>query len=529
MVHTIRELSLRLALLIPLIFPNVAFSQIYELQGIFDSATSASLAWSEDNAVVVDPRLTYDIAAGIRNFSEIFLRDSTMAARARELLTDAAAMDAAIGDFLDQSYTEPSITHMFEMLAARVGVSSSAAGYTESYFNRYVMIRLPDGWEDAVFVLGDQAGSLQSGRRALLGFGSHAVVHDDGAYLLSVVPHPTDRYSLSLERLGDSEDEALANFWVQPDLDWFCDDIGAEVNFGPDRTQILASERAPFYQADRVRIEIIDRNRVCTGVCERTMSAMIARAISQWRSGCSNCGPVSLRLIEIDGEFWVDDALLEALEIQVLHNDGQGVLPSPGSNFLSRLSFRPRSQMFANGFRRIDQTPYAAALCTYGAQRIGGDYFFQRLCGEPAGTCAGPECMEFTVGMSRVDAQCTLPGSHRRVACGRPDSHIAFNSDHIVFTIGPEQRFGTSDDPAHTVDAERIVYHEVGHWFRLPHLHGDTKSSDGRTDIMSRQPPVTGSLCIRASTLAQLDYAVMGHWENQLPAEDAWDAPEDWE
>lgn len=529
MIRISKKLALRIALILPFSVPNAPAAQIADLQGMFEIATSASLAWSEDNAVVVDPRLTYDIAAGIRNFSEIFLRDDSMAAPAYELLADIAAMEAAVASFLDQSYSGSSITHMFELLADEVGAQSSAAGYTETYFNRYVMVSLPDGWEDAVFLLDDQAGSLTSGRQALLGFGSHAVVHDGSPHILHIVPHATDRFSVSLERVHDEGGLGLAPFWVQPELEWFCDDTGDDFDFGPDRSQILASERAPFYQADRVRIEVLDQNRVCTGACQRAMSATIARSIAQWRSGCSNCGPVSLRFIEIDEELWVDDAVLEALEFQVLHNDGQGVLPSAGSIFLSRISFRPRSQMFANGFRRIDGTPYAAALCAQGSDSFGGEYFHDRLCGEPAGTCAGAECMEFTVGMSRVDAQCTLLESHRRVACGQPDRHIAFNSDHVVFPIGAGQSFGTSANPNHTVDAERIIYHEVGHWFRLPHLHGDTTSSDGRTDIMSESPPLTGGVCIRASTLAQLDYAVMGHWEDQLPVEDAWDAPEEWQ
>jgi len=293
--------------------------------------------------------------------------------------------------------------------------------------------------------------------------------------------------------------------------------------------QILASERAPFYQADRVRIQILDQDRVCTGSCQLSMSAMITRSLAQWRSGCSNCGPVSLRLIEIGDELWVDDAVLESLEIQILIDDGEGVLRSASSNYLSRLSFRPRSQMFANGFRRIDGTPYAKALCTEAEQRIGGAYFHSRLCGAPAGTCNAPDCMEFSIGMSRQDAQCTLPDRVDRVACGRPDSHIAFNSDHVVFTIGTDQSFGTSADPRHTVDAERIIYHEVGHWFRLPHQHGDTVSSDGRIDIMAGKPPVTGSVCIRASTLAKLDHAIVDQWGDQLPSEEAFEAPEDWQ
>ena len=528
MICRAQRFALRIALVIQLLLPSVVVAQIADLQDMFETATKSSRAWSEENAVVVDPKLTYDIAAGIRNFSEIFLRDDSMREPARELLADTAAMNAVIATFLNQSYSGTSITHVFDLLAGRLNVQSSAAGYTDTYFNRYVMLQLPDGWEDSIFLLDDLSGSVPSGRRVLLGFGSHALIHDGGTYMLHVVPHARDRVTVSLEGFNDSERDVLAPLWVQPDLEWFCDDIGPEFDFGPDRMQILASERAPFYQADRVRIQILDETRVCSGSCERAMSGMIARAIAQWRSGCANCGPVSLRLIEVGEELWVDDAMLEALEFQVLHDGGKGVLTSAGSNFLSRLSFRPRSQMFANGFRRIDGTPYAEALCTEAAQRFGGTYFHNRLCGAHAGTCNTPECMEFTVGMSRSDAQCTLPDRVDRVACGRPDSHIAFNSDHVVFTIGTDQSFGTSTNPMHTVDAERIIYHEVGHWFRLPHLHGDLLSSDGRIDIMADKPPVIGSVCIRASTLAQLDRAIVDEWQDQLLSEEAFEAPEEW-
>ncbi len=529
MVSTVTVLSRLVWIFIIAALPHAAVSQISDIRGMFEDATRASRNWSEDNATVIDPRLTYDIAAGIRNFSAIYLQASDQSASARSLLSNRAEMEKVVYDFLDQNFSKSNVTHVFELLAKRLGASSTRAGYSKTYFNRYVLVRLPEGWDDARFLLDNYNGTLSSGRFALLGFGSHAVVHGGTTYLLNVVPGSSKRADLTLDAVTSSGVSDGATYWVQPSLDWFCDDANDEFDLGPDRSTILDSELAPFYRADRVRIDLLDSRNICDGNCRSAVSAMVTRAIAQWRSGCSNCGPVSLKAVEFGDELWVDDAFLEALEFGILSNNGLGELKSPGSIVLSRLSFRPRGQMTANGYRRVDDTPYGQALCTEGARRLVGLYLYNRLCGKSVGACSAPECMNFSVGLSRADAQCTLIDGPERIGCGKPDSHIAFNSDYVRFKIGDKQSFGTASCERCSVDAERLVYHEVGHWFRLPHQHDSGVAADGRSEIMLEKPPVRDPVCIRRSTLAQLDYAIIDQWDAKLPQEEAFFAPEDWQ
>lgn len=499
---------------------------------LFGRSLAAVRDWGTTRSAAVDPRLTYEIAGTVAQFAAIYGSAADLHAAVGALLGDRLRMNRAVAAFLDDSMASAEVRSLYDRLASEVGSSAQASGWPSAQFNQYRHVKMPAGSDPVVLIAPASQGGDQGGARSLLlGFGTH-LVRLGGCYLaVSAVPVPGGARADAVPAGATARGHAAWTYRVQPDPSWYCEDPAGANDLSPPPGQLpLEADMAPFYNASSLSIRLEDPDAACGPDCRRALEAATVQSVAQWRGGCGRCRSSSLKAIAVQDGLWFDDELVTALSYAVVTGrEPSQSEPDFAALALGRMHFRPFGTQPASGYHRVSDTPLAEALCKAGLGRVAGRFAEARLCGRTAAPCREPDCMAFTITLGQRASRCQLLG-RARLACGSADDSVAFNTDHYRFELpfgtGEPIRFGRSD---RVVDGWKILVHETGHWFRLPHGDGDSRSGDGRWDVMAEMPRLERNMCITLSSLAKIDSAAMSDWPGRLGGDEGFPAPPGWD
>ncbi len=524
------------------IWTSVAESEERRIEAsvLLDRAKVAIATWSRRTVTLIDPRLIYEIAGAMDQFAIVYGSDKHLRQLVDSLLGNQRQINQVVAEFLNEISNTREVRSVYARLASTIGSTARASGWQETQFNRYGRVRLPIGSSPAVLVAPrNQGGKQIGGESLLLGFGTHLVQVGRSNLAVSVIPTKEGRVVKTI-RLGDlPTDKAVGGYHVQPDLKWFCSDPTAALSMRLDTLDPSCSkpdkndpppETSPFYKAASLSIRIEDPGHVCTIECQQALNAAMVQAIAQWRSGCGLCSSASLKVVRVGNSIWLDDEVVDAMSYAIVTGrEPSQNQPDFAGLRLGRMFFRPGGTQPASGYHRVDGTPFGKALCDAGLERHVGEVLTAQLCNKQVPVCQAPKCQNFAIIMGQQTNGCALLG-RSRFACARADKHIAFNTDvfrfEIPFGSGTPITFGQGKRPA---NAWTFLYHEIGHWFRLPHRKANARSQNGRWDIMAASPQPQRDMCITTSSLLQVDRAVNASWCKRLNLDDGFVAPPDWE
>jgi len=270
------------------------------------------------------------------------------------------------------------------------------------------------------------------------------------------------------------------------------------------RENLLTIAKAPL-----VDIQLIDETGLCGRVCREGLGVAFANALSIWREGCQRCEPDAFAVIKLGDNLWADAVWYEEF-ITLPSNKA----PQPHDLVLAgeRVSMH-RALIGRTGISAYQQVAQdgelAEIVCRSRHSDPVVDVLRREFCGR-ASTIANGHSIRPIV---RIKADATTCGSSASfLACGLPGAGIEIAWHSASFEIdhpdGPIQ-VGAETTDSISVNMQKVVLHEVGHWFGIPHPE-DVGLAQYK-DIMSAVYG-DGQPCISGASRAMQNNATDRRW-----------------
>ena len=523
--------------LIALIFLVCAATAVATPQSSADVRTYVQAAVTRaarDPAVLVDPRVTGEIVASVGIFAANFCYppDSKEGmARCRATVQDPVALATAVKGFLIDSSLPNNrlVKSVGARLATSLGMDFERAGWGSLNENHTGVVTLPERFSNYQIWLQTASGRVPLGTGAakiLLAPGQHELIATDhereSRFEVAVTEHTVTALAAP-ELPGVREPLRQVSGRIEPDPSMFCYErtsgllSGASAPFNTGRSTLVEtpqareSHLAAFTRLKGLDIAVDDATRLCDDTCQTGLGVAFAHAVAIWRSGCERCDADKLSLVKLGRTVWLDARAVERLrqsplpDLDLRHRLGdelQREIPAPDLSV-------PRTSIVA--FEEISSdSALVQKVCTLPdttGSWIEGAH--QLLCGrarDDSGIIGHPH-VKLTLGAT------TCGPATDFIACGLPDLGIELAVEGSRFDIpslsGVRRLERDAGPDVAPIDIRRVVLHEVGHWFGVP--HSNVAGPGAIVDIMG-ETYGDGKLCVSGQGMVMLNNAADTRW-----------------
>lgn len=369
-----------------------------------------------------------------------------------------------------------------------------------------------------------------------IGLGGTVILMVPGsADLIISVEGKSQHYQVIVERLKTTLLENVASDTssrpggvLQPTLDAYCwtaeqpPHTGPFALFNSGRMKILESEEssrantAPYVRQVVLPIQVELGDGVgCGKDCEIALASLFADAVATWRSGCLQCEPNAMTMITTMGSAWLDSRIVRRLGSLAakptthldLDKTEEGerqqtpVSPLGGGGpaiqyYLNISDDKPTRQ-------RICQLDNAAAPWVVDVKSY--------LCQNPP--LQQKESLRPVVVLKKEKTPC----GELAVACGLPFDRVEITISRYRYaipgSIGQGEVVIGLDATGEVLEMRRVILHEVGHWFGIPHAQvgGNDKYLDIMSDVYGE-----GDACVSAHSLRMMANAADIRWQYRI-------------
>lgn len=302
--------------------------------------------------------------------------------------------------------------------------------------------------------------------------------------------------------------------YLKTPVQFYCENPAEDVKNPSYEDRTKGRDRAdpinpsPFYRAKILSINFDIIDETCGNPCRTAISQTLITSFALWRSGCGQCGDDKLVAISVNGQVWMDNVTMDKW-IYSQKIDSRFVrLQDP--NAQQRIGLRPLQPIIDY---KLVRPSGSSELCLSAEKYAASKDLVRAVCSSDAPACISPGCLPITVRIGGSQS-CSLVG---RIACGAADLEIALNTVDYAFeykindlTGGLKVTLGRGQEK---LDLLRVVLHEVGHWFGLPHTE---EPNVVPASIMRDVHHKNVAQCITGWNLIQLDNAASQSWEFRM-------------
>jgi hypothetical protein len=279
----------------------------------------------------------------------------------------------------------------------------------------------------------------------------------------------------------------------------------------------------PVSQARALELHVESQEPSCIETCRKMLAGFFVEAIAAWRTGCRDCDPWLLSVVKFNKDIYVDDQLIDALNLSrtvkqpltnLMDKTSRGSYNGLQDTSILSRALLPNGGRAITGYHNITDDPtLKAGFC---ATDIAG--------GMRGLLCSGEKCTDCLITSVTVLNSYTSCGRDDDIiACGVPGKGIELNGAAFRFSdpIPGPKISATSHPPdlsfgrgTRSVSLKYVFVHEVGHYFGLPHV-ADPRSPTGVSNILSPTYSHNG-YCVTQSDLTMLDRASRTSWSARL-------------
>lgn len=384
--------------------------------------------------------------------------------------------------------------------------------------------RIPDPLSQARFFIRNATELIP------LGQGARSILLMIGPVeLLSEIDGLKQRYSVNVPRLGtvalsSQTAGSTAGGVLDAGQSIFCNSPGKPITYtgplalfndGRAKMETKPSDLAPYVNQVVLGISVVkDADVKCDQRCTNAIASLFAQAIATWRNGCNRCDPHAMAVVQVQGTTWLDWRLARRVRLfesqpfipldlkKPLEGEAEAAPPSPmggqgrGINHYINIS---------------DDIKLKQAICRLQDSASWVAPVQRSMCGSQSDNLG--RILRPYVELRNRATTC----GEIAVACGLPNDRVEINLKRYRFVVpvsdgAGEVRIG--DDSAISVfQMQKVVMHEVGHWFGVP--HAEVVQSDKFLDVMSENYS-DGENCISEQSLRMLANASDLRWPDRI-------------
>lgn len=444
---------------------------------------------------------------------------------AGKISTGSDPLYSSIEEFLEPFYREGRSREqetLFSILARKVGSSSKRAGWAsrQSYSFFYLEVnKLP---EKFLLAVSSDKGLIKQGpgvSSVLLARiqKSIYVFHGDQQVELSAGEASGFKDRITID---SSPIDTVHDYSITVDAESYC--LESNVNdvqpYNWGRSLVVGSTSGDYSpKAEEyasftgLKVSILDETGACGLDCETALALSIVKSFATWLSGCARCSESSMTVLKIEDSVFVDSRILEAISNSSFDSLPQKATQQAvytGLTSATKYVALPKKKYWKSGF--CDAIPRSSAKIFKDIQSL---------------TCSDDIETPNTI----LSANLVLRKGH--LSCGSQNDVLGCaNSNGDVELATAKWRFAkripdkigsvfVGHRSGKTLELDRVIYHEVGHWLGVPHMDKERKgnSKDRRQNIMAPRYALGGS-CFSRGNLNAINNAADSNWEKRLGA-----------
>ena len=470
---------------------------------------SAGSQWQLERVRFLDPTILNDLVQEGELFWLTLCGDDHSAVKCNALFGNRFRSETAVKGYLDDRL----LTRKTRLrgLAARLSdvlqVEWSRTGWPEERNNFDGCVRLP-----AEYSVG-RGSYLNGNSPETIGALTMPLCLQPGAHRILSLKADKTWELLNLEVLANSPDgpklfteraqrnsAIISNRVVDAAVSECSDGSNAKQNplKRPPARDLLIEERSATSEAFSLEVQIIDSGNRCSLACRNLLGRVFLEALLQWTKACRLCKPANFAVVKLDGLTMIDfsrlslGAAIRSLDEMNRFLDGTRSMAIRGYQ-----DFSPSSDI-------------GKQICLPSSPQFIKD----ELCSAPAMI---PETRRIlSLELQEGDLICGK-STDALVACAS-DKKIQLNSRFFSFSGLTEiavvdgkvvRRPVAIGAGNRTVDLRRVLVHELGHFFGLPH------SDEAGHDIMAQYYSDSGS-CLSVDDKSMVNSSVDHRWTYRL-------------
>ncbi|WP_397448671.1 hypothetical protein [Pseudomonas sp. NA-150] len=501
---------------------------------IQDEVTKAVSSAAAPLKLGIDPRITAEIASDASLFVDNFCLEEQ--APCEQTIFDPDTLQSIVGEYLKAALNRPSsIETVASRLATRVGKSMSDAGWPSSRDNSIGLVEVPEAARDVNIFIQTATEQLSVGASIdsiLLSPGKQVLVAklEGGESLtgtVDVAPRGWVTWKISRQALQPSIGRIEADLKqycehgeptkrapvknAPPGQEWPLDAFNwGRVSFG-ESAEISKQHTVAAARQAALDITVNDETNTCADNCREGLGLAFAKAVAIWRSGCLRCTESALAVIRLGSNVWLDMRAVDRLRTLELKPEATRELDlaKPAIGEVGRYFTAPGllvDKRSIVGYEQIDQDKALIdTLCAI-PRAESPDW---------AVSAQGFLCAGATAPTMDLRPVLTVKGGWTdcgvgAIACGLPGGEVQITVFKYVFSIPtPTGTINLGDKSVETVSPiDRVVLHEVGHWFGIPHPNQiGLPTEDIMLSVFNPQ-----HVCVTAESLTLLNNATDDRW-----------------
>ncbi|MGN6829139.1 hypothetical protein [Paucibacter sp. M5-1] len=227
-----------------------------------------------------------------------------------------------------------------------------------------------------------------------------------------------------------------------------------------------------------------DLGPLCDAQCLDNLRWSLIMALTGWKTACLSCSDDFLSLVVIDGRLWLDQRVGKWLrqapvlspELFPLKGEANATRARVSAQAHGMAALEPLSKpMEAVPFELVDRgDPSLRRVCTAPKPAAGQTDVLQRVQGMVCGTDRSAHLATAArMQLQLKNGPTSCGASEAFLGCGQPDNTIEITFDKTRYSFAnvfgaKDMVVGPGDSPA--LSGMAVLFHEVGHWFGLPHL-----------------------------------------------------------
>jgi len=492
--------------------------------------TSAAQKSGKRLDMLVDPKISLQMFADSILFAENFCDDPKE--DCASLLGDTPALQKIVDAYLTDASALPKGT--IESFASRLaggGGRLGNIGWPSKATVDAGIIELPPEFHKAHLTLRHATETVP------LGSNASAILMSPGNVEIAVkISNRLQWYQVVVERLKRTKlsslnlaDPPVSGGRIEPSSYCYVQPPPFEGPFAlfnagraaiSESTSHLRANEAPFVRQTSLNISVEHDSSInCGEPCKAALSSLLAEAVAIWRNGCQKCDANAIALITTMGTTWLDARAFHRLRLMSENSNVELDLNKIATVEQERLAPLPLGSA----------GPVGKGIEYY--TDITSDHTIKRLICQLDNN-AGPwvlaaksylcsqsyhkpdEQLRPSIVLKNGETAC----KKLAIACGLPFERVEINLGQyrfsIPYSLDSEILIGNDELETGLVrDMRRVILHEVGHWFGVP--HAEKGGANKYLDIMAEYYEDADN-CVSAHSLRMMSNAADLRWDYRV-------------